>query len=294
MTGDLFGLASAFCWALVSVLLRALQSRTDALSLNAFRSLVATVLALGVVLATGRLGAMDDVPLPAIGYLVASVLVGMGIGDTIYFYSLRLVGIARGLLLSNAYPIYAAIMAAALLGERVTPGLVAGTLLVVLGVGLVLIPSRALMVKPGAGSRKNERLGVVLALLAGLFWACATVLVKVGVQGVDGLVAATIRLIAATVALTLASSFSRPGLQLREYRGNQLLGTVAAGTAGLLSSITFLLAVQHIGAARTATLTSTAPLFGAPMSLLMGEKMTWQTALGCLISMAGIWLVLAT
>jgi drug/metabolite transporter (DMT)-like permease len=291
MIGDLLGLASALTWALVSVLLRGLQSRTDALSLNALRSLVATLLALAAVVVTGRLGDLGDVPFPTVGLLVASVLVGMGIGDTIYFYSLRLVGVARGLLLSNAYPIYAAVMAAALLGERVGPGLVAGTLLVVFGVGLVLIPGRALHAKPGAVSVESERLGVMLALLAGFFWACATVLARAGVQEVDGLVAATIRLFAATVALLLASSFSRQGLQLKEYKGAHLAGTVAAGVAGLLSSVTFLLAAQLTGAAKTATLTSTAPLFGVPMSLMLGEKMTWQMALGCLASVAGIWLV---
>ncbi len=293
MIGDLFGLGSAFTWALVSVLLRALQSRTDALSLNAIRSLVAAVLALAAVVATGRAAALNDVPIPTIAFLVASVLAGMGIGDTLYFYSLRLVGVARGLLLSNAYPIYVAIIAALLLGERITVGLLAGTTLVMLGVGLVLIPSRALLVKPESGSGKNERLGVMLAVAAGFFWACATVLVKIGAQEVDGLVAATIRLIAATSALMLASRFSRSGLQLGEYRGKQLLGTAAAGVVGLVSSLTFLLAVQFTGAAKTATLTSTAPLFGVPMSLLLGEKLTWQTVLGSTVSVAGIWLVVA-
>ncbi len=293
MIGDLLGLASALTWALISVLLRTLQSRTNALSLNAFRSLVAAVLGIGVVIATGRLEVMDDFSRASQAFLVVSVLVGMGIGDTLYFHSLKLVGIVRGLLLSNSYPIFAALMASLLLHERITLGLLLGTLLVVLGVALVLVPNRALLFKSEVRQGENARLGVMLALLAGFFWACATILVRVGVQEMDGLAATTVRLIAATISLMLATRISRSGFQMREYRGTQLVGTVAAGVLTFLTSLTFLLSVQLVGAAKAATLTSTSPLFGAPMSLLMGEKMTWQTALGCIISVVGIWIVVA-
>jgi len=68
---------------------------------------------------------------------------------------------------------------------------------------------------------------------------------------------------------------------------------VAAGVITALCSVTFLLAIQFTGAAKTATLTSTAPLFGVPMSLLTGEKLTWQTVMGSIVSVAGIWMVVA-
>ncbi len=294
MIGELLALGSAFTWALVSVLLRVLQFRTNALSLNAFRSLVAAVLMVAAVVATGRASFVGDFSSLALAYLVTSVVIGMGIGDTLYFYSLRLVGIVRGLLLSNAYPIFAAILAAAFLGERVTLGLLTGTVLVVLGVVMVLIPSRALLRQQGAGPGKNEKLGVALALLAAFFWAGATIMVRVGVEQADGVAATAVRLVAGATVLLSASALGRSGLQWREYRGKQLLGTVAAGVVTALTSLTFLLAVQYTGAAKTATLTSTAPLFGAPMSLLMGEKLTWQMVLGTALSATGIWLVVST
>lgn len=294
MVGELFALGSAFTWALVSVLLRNLQSRTNALSLNAFRSLFAAVLAMVVVAATGRLEGMAAFSPQALVYLAASVLVGMGVGDTLYFYSLKLVGVARGLLLSNSYPILAAILAAAFLGEPLTLGFLLGTLLVVFGVILVLIPSRALLKQPEPILGRKEKLGIALALLAALFWAAATSLVKVGAQDVDGLSATTLRLAVGAMALMAVGGLSRSGLQIREYRGTHLLVTVAAGVVTVICSATFLLAVQLTGAAKTATLTSTAPLFGTPMSLLMGERLTWQTILGGIISVAGVWLVVAT
>jgi drug/metabolite transporter (DMT)-like permease len=293
MLGELSALISAFTWALTSVLLRQLQFRTNALSLNALRSLFAAVTALGAVAVTGRMGYMDDFPPTALFYLATSVLVGMGIGDTLYFRSLKLVGTAKGLLLSNAYPLFTAMIAVLVLHEPLTLGLLLGTTFVIAGVVMVLIPGRALVADKGPAVGKGERMGLVLALLAALCWAVATSLVKVGAQDVDGLSATTVRLIVAAAALLVVGALSPTGLQLRQYRGRHLTGTLAAGVVTTLCSVTFLLAIQFTGAAKTATLTSTAPLFGVPMSLLTGEKLTWQIVLGSIISVAGIWMVVA-
>lgn len=291
--GELSALISAFAWALTSVLLRQLQFRTSALSLNALRCLGATVTALIVVAATGRVGDMSSFPPVATVVLAASVLAGMGIGDTLYFRSLKLVGTAKGLVLSNSYPLFTAMIAVGFLHEPVTLGLLLGTGLVIAGVVLVLIPTRALVEKREPAGTKGERLGLLLALSAGLFWAIATSLVRIGAQDVDGLSATTVRLIVASIALLVVAGFSPTGLQLPQYRGKHLAGTVVAGVLTTLCSVTFLLAVQFTGAAKTATLTSTAPLFGVPMSLLAGERLTWQIALGSVISVAGIWMVVS-
>lgn len=293
MTGELSALVSAFTWALVSVLLRKLQYRTSALPLNALRCVVAAVLAALAAIATGRLHEFETISTPALLYLSASVLVGMGLGDTLYFFSLKLLGVARAIPLSNAYPIFAAVMAAAFLGEPVTGRLVAGTILVVAGVILVMIPGRVLLEPPRPEQARDERLGVILVLMASVSWASATSLVKIGAQEVDGLTATALRLVVASAALLLAAAFGRPGFQFREYRGAQLAGVVGAGAGSAISAVTFLLAVQLIGAAKTATLTSTAPLFAVPLSVLTGERLTWQIVLGSLISVVGIWTVVS-
>jgi len=245
------------------------------------------------VVATGRLGYMDDFPLISMFFLATSVLVGMGIGDTLYFRSLKLVGTVRGLLLSNAYPLFTAMIAVLILHEPLTVGLLLGTTFVITGVILVLTSGRALVKQQGPAIDKGEHLGMVLALLAALCWAITTSMVKVGAQDVDGLSATAVRLVVAAGALLVVGRLSPVGLQLRQYRGRHLAGTVAAGVIIALCSVTFLLAIQFTGAAKTATLTSTAPLFGVPMSLLTGEKLTWQTVMGSIVSVAGIWMVVA-
>lgn len=67
--------------------------------------------------------------------------------------------------------------------------------------------------------------------------------------------------------------------------------------AGLLGtgvgSVLFVYAVDEIGAAKTAFLTTSAPVFALPMGVLfLSEKITARVLLGTLVTIAGIWLVL--
>lgn len=254
MVGEMAALGSALAWALVSVLLRDLQIHLNAVSLNAFRCIFAALMATAAVVATGRTEALTQFSPHALAYLVVSVFFGVGIGDLCYFYGLKYLGVIRGLLLSNFYPIFTAVIAAAFLDEPVTPIQFVGTLLVILGVILVMLPGRVLRSATRPAGSENERLGLVMVLLV----------------------------VAAVVP---------PGLQVRAYHRRQVAGVILSGLFTAASSLLFLVAIQFTGAAKSATLISTSPLFGAPISALMGEKLTWQIVAGSLVSIAGIWLV---
>jgi drug/metabolite transporter (DMT)-like permease len=69
---------------------------------------------------------------------------------------------------------------------------------------------------------------------------------------------------------------------------------MAAGVIGTgIGSVLFIYAVEDIGAARTAFLTTSAPVFALPMGVLMlGEKLTLRELIGTAATIAGIWLVL--
>ena len=70
-----------------------------------------------------------------------------------------------------------------------------------------------------------------------------------------------------------------------------ILGTAGVMGAGV-GSMLYVLAVQQAGAARTAILSSTAPLFALPMAaLLLHERITPRVVAGTLLSIVGIWLV---
>ena len=60
-----------------------------------------------------------------------------------------------------------------------------------------------------------------------------------------------------------------------------------------IGSVLFIYAVEDIGAAKTAFLTTSAPVFALPMGVLMlNEKLTPRELIGTVATIAGIWLVL--
>src|SRR5204863_10073 len=119
----------------------------------------------------------------------------IAIGDTVFFESTRALGLGRAMTISMTYPLGAAALAAAFLGEPVTLPIAAGALLT-LG-GIVLI------VAPWAERAPDERFafGVGTATLASLAWAVSVVLVKAPLREMDAVTAQAIRLPLAALVL---------------------------------------------------------------------------------------------
>src|SRR5205807_1991067 len=95
--GELAGLGSALLWAIGSVLARAQSRQVDAVTLNLTRVGASALVYVALALVTGRLGEVTQVPLRGLGLMWASVVVGLAIGDTLFFASLRHIGAARSL-----------------------------------------------------------------------------------------------------------------------------------------------------------------------------------------------------
>ena len=77
------------------------------------------------------------------------------------------------------------------------------------------------------------------------------------------------------------------------YGRRSLATMTAAGVLGTgAGSLLWVVGVQHAGAARTAILSSTAPLFALPLAaVFLHERITRRVAVGTVLSIAGIWLV---
>lgn len=129
--------------------------------------------------------------------------------------------------------------------------------------------------------------GAVAIIGACLCWAIDNNLTR-KVSASDAVQIASVKgLVAGTVNLLIATAF---GLALPESR--TLLLAAAVGFCGYgLSLVLFVLALRHLGTARTGAYFSSAPFVGAVMSLLMlGDKpgITFWFAAG--LMGAGIWL----
>jgi DME family drug/metabolite transporter len=140
-------------------------------------------------------------------------------------------------------------------------------------------------------------LGVALALFAAFCWATSTILLRVGLEGVDITLANTTRLSVLLVVLSAMMIIQGEAGKIGNYAqayGLRSLGIVfLAGIVGTgLGTFAFLAAVQRAGAAKASILTAATPLFGVPLSFLLKERPTRRTLLGTAMTVVGVWLTI--
>ena len=299
--GELAGLAGALVWATTNTVLRGQSARLGAFTTNAWRALFASACFLVIFLLTRRVGDLFAIELRTLVALLASVVIGMAIGDALQFNAMTLIGVSRAMPISGVFPLLTVVLATLFLDEPVTVRTVAGALLVIVGVTLVALPRRA-REAPGeegrrdlAGSRAERRrhwLGVGLALAAAACWACSTTITRVAIEEIDVITANTIRL-PFSALVSLLFGLGRAKLPPSKFGLRSFAVLFVAGALGTTGGgYLYLTSVKLAGAAKTAILASTAPVFAMPLAMLfLRERPGPRAIVGTLLAIAGIALV---
>jgi DME family drug/metabolite transporter len=289
--GELSVLGSAVLWAFSAVALRSQTGKLPVLALNGFTGAYAALVFWVPLIVLGRAGEVLQVPVGALAGLVGSILIGMAVGDTLYLRAMHAIGVSRALPISTTYPIVTALLAMVFLDEPVTWRTFAGIVLVVGGVYLVAFrnASRA----DGARTEPLTGLGVALALGAALCWSVAPVILRPALLQVDLLVANAIRLPTACIVLILLSlRAGSPGHPFSYGRRTAAL-LAFGGLCNGFSSGLWLIGLGEAGAAKAAALSSTAPIFAAPLAaLFLRERLSAPVLAGTGLTVAGVALVL--
>ncbi len=285
------GLASAFCWATTGLAIKAQSDRIDTSSYNAFRLVVGALFFIVLLPFFGGWDTLAQISTPSKLALAGSGIVGVAIGDTLYFWSMTKIGAARALPLSSIYPLFTWVIAIPLLGEQITLNAMIGTALVLGGVYLLSPQSQATT----HHDARMERLGTLGAIVAAALWAISTTLMKIGLQDGVNLVAINVfrmPIAALGVLLIVMKQKGRAawqGYNLKSLPVLIVLGIYSTGIGGIL----WTLAIDYGGAARAALLNSASPLIGVPLSVLfLKERMTPTAVVGALLSVFGVWLIL--
>jgi len=294
MMGVIYALTAALAWAGSSTIIKSITTKIDALSLSALRLCVASLLLFAVISLSGRITEFINTPLMPLVYVIISGIIGLAVGDTVFIKSLSYLDVSRAFPIAQcAYPVFTMLLAVSLLGESFTWVTGLGTFLVLLGIYLITSTWKASGINSTSG-RINGK-GIVLALIAGIVWAVATVTLKLGVMDMDPLVAGAIRISSAAIVLLsfALSQRKRGALQLRKYGSPSL---ALALTSGFISPgmgmVFFIIAIQLLGAGKTAVLSATSPLFLLPFSVfILKERLTRLTLIGIFTGVTGICLV---
>jgi drug/metabolite transporter (DMT)-like permease len=282
--GAALALGSAATWALTSLLVRTLNPHFNSVAVNAIRTIAGGALLLGwVVVLDGGAGLVAISARNAM-LLVVSIVLAIGIGDTVFFESTRRLGLGRGMTIAMAYPLVAAALAAAFLGEAITLRLVAGSLLTLSGLGLIAL-SRA----GDAAATDGWWMGVGGAVLAALAWGVSTVLLKMPLGEVEPVTAQAVRLPLAG-ALLFATPWARGAVRtLRESAAGVVARMAFLSALTALSSVMFVGSLKYADVAMATVLSSTAPMFAIPLGLIfLGERLSLRPLVGALVTVFGI------
>ncbi len=296
LTGVFMGLFGAALFGFSNVVYKSQSNEIQPIAINTYKMWIALPVMAGIVLLllypTGF-----NVPLSAVPFLAASIIIGAGVGDLLYLTSQSRIGVSRAFPIAMTFPIITYFFSILFLGEALLLTRFAGVILAIVGISIITreqarqhkkVPEHT----EGLSQRRVHLIGVLFAILAALSWASATVILQVGLVGTDPIDSNLIRiLIGSLFLLPLFLIARRQGMPMPTKRATKYV--VIAGFFGMgIGSILYVNAVFFTGAAVTSVIASTAPLFALPLTIVfLKERVTLLILLGTILTISGVWLV---
>src|SRR5436309_2467917 len=212
------------------------------------------------------------------GWLAAAILSGGILGPILLMFGLASTAASTTSLLLNLESAFTALLAWFLFRENFDRRIAAGMAAILAG-GIVL--------SVGPGHVGGVSRGALLVAAACLCWAIDNNLTRkvsasdaIVIAGLKGLVAGAVNL---TLALRLGYAMPRIGSTVQAA----LVGFFGYG----LILVLFVLALRHLGTARTGAYFAIAPFFGGILAVLFfGDAVTLQLCIAAALMGVGVWL----
>jgi uncharacterized membrane protein len=220
----------------------------------------------------------------AVPYFVASGIVGTSAGRFFRVAAIEKVGASVAAAILNLAPLIAAGLAIVLLGERVTPPILAGTLVIVLGTALLSLSGRHV------GFRPRD---LVYPFASAACFGVVAIIRKLGLGLAGPLFGSAINVTAAMVASTafVLASGNRGALRCD---GRSLLYFAAGGAAENTGVFLVLVALGLGEVSVVVPLAGTAPLFVLLLAYLFPsgmERLGWRVVVGAVLVVVGVFLL---
>jgi drug/metabolite transporter (DMT)-like permease len=288
--GEVLSLASAVCWAVAVILFRRSGEHVHPLGLSMFKN----VLAAACFLATMPLfGESLRYPAPPrdVWILLLSGVLGIGVGDTLFFFALNALGAGRIAIVDCLYSPFVIGLSMLWLGER---------LHVLQAVGVVMILSAVLAVTREERSEPAQRgavlRGVLWGALALAAMAVGIVMVKHILERSPLLWVTEVRLFGgiASLVVVLALHPARRAI-LASVRSPQRWGYTLSGSfvGTYMAMLVWLGGMKLAPASVAAALNQTSNIFiFALAALFLHERITPMRAAGIVLGVAGSFAVM--
>lgn len=211
-------------------------------------------------------------------WLIGAIVSGGIVGPVLLMFGLSSMRASNASLLLNAEGVFTALLAWFAFHESFDRRLL-------LGMGAII--AGAIVLSWPSGVRLTS-LGPTLAVMgACLAWAIDNNLTRKIALGDAAQLASVKGLAAGTVNLGIAFMLGARLPALPDIAGAMVIGWLAYG----ISLVLFLIALRHLGTARTSAYFSVAPFFGALLAIpLLGEPVSFRLAGAAFLMAIGVWL----
>ena len=295
LLGETAAVLTSCLWTISSVIFTSAGRKIGALSLNAYRTLVAV----GFLVVAHAILFRAILPMASNAqwfWMGASGVIGLGIGDSALFAAYVTIGPRRSLLVFALAPIFASIGAYLMLGEIVPTLAIVGIALTLVGIVIVLLER-----EQHSGeirlSKKLESLGVFFALIGAVGQGVGLVLAKKGIDlypemSLNPLSATLMRMILGALSLWMVLLVAGRLPELRSALNNSkgMTQTAAAAFLGPFLGVTLsMVAVTYAEAGIAQTLMSLMPVLIIPVVwVLYKQKTSRRGVLGAVIAVIGV------
>jgi drug/metabolite transporter (DMT)-like permease len=312
--GEAAALLSAFTWSGTSVAMASIAVRTSPVALSAIRLAAGSLILFAVLLLLGQSGEVTGASASSVVAMLGSGLVAYALGDTLYIYTLGMLGVQRAFTVAMTLFISLTVLGGVvLLDEPFGWVQLAGTILVGAGIAIIVraravtatagpapeaeIPmNRGIVAQLRAARRSRVVQGYAIILIVGALWATATLWLAAGRDDLGSVAAASLRTPAGAAGLLVFALATAPEALAAPFSDRRHVGAIIAvgviGTA--FGSLAYVYAIGEAGAARATILSSVSPLMALPLSVVfLKERLTRPMLLGTVVCVAGIVLVVS-
>lgn len=284
-TGIVYALVAGLFWGTSPVLVKRglANSNVSAATVYQQAAILFTLVLLTLFEGSFLNGAISRL---AILVFAATGVVGAYLGRTLFVRSVAQIGASRAQSLNNSSPLVTVLLAGLFLGERLTPVILAGVVLIVSGVFFIT------KVEPQKHESAANRTLTLASILATICYGIVPVMKKVGTDaGGSPVLGALVMHATGLILLLTLGSLLRINLKWPKVPADSWLCFVAAGVLQAVGSILTLKALIYAPASIVAPIWNAQPIvsFFLARSLLKGiEVVTIRDGMAAVMVVAGV------
>jgi drug/metabolite transporter (DMT)-like permease len=299
LIGETAAIVTACLWTINSILFASAGKKIGSLSVNAYRILMAVgFLGITHIIFLGSL--LPTASSEQWFWIGLSGIVGLGIGDFGLFAAFVIIGPRRSVLIMSLSPIFAALGAYLMLGEILSPLIIIGIAVTLIGVVVVILEKDENSDEKPI-SKKLKTWGVFLAFIGAIGQGIGLVFAKKGMWldpsiMMNPLSVTFVRIIMGALFIWTCVVVMRRLPEVRKaLKSKKGMGQTAAGAfIGPFVGVTLsMVAVAYTQAGIAQTLMSLMPVFIIPaIWVLYKQKTSWRGVLGAIVAVIGVAILL--